>query len=215
MEGKIVKFSPKLDAGGNHETYNGTRGLLYKFNMTMLINGTEETGECNSNRPDPSWVVGDNYSFERRVQGAQGQYIHYSALKNMSKPFVPKSGSSFSNPIDKLAFAKQKALEAAMHALPVFWADKETLKSYTHNIYTIPAVKLFGHIVRTNLEKDIWLNIAALNAVTEKLEVGLTLENVPDATKGIKAIDCWIMELDNFRKMYDVILDDDNHVKPN
>ena len=44
MEGKIVKFSPKADAGGNHETYNGTRGLLYKFNMTMLINGTEETG---------------------------------------------------------------------------------------------------------------------------------------------------------------------------
>ena len=133
----------------------------------------------------------------------------------MSKPYVPKSGSSFSNPIDKLAFAKQKALEAAMHALPVFWADKETFKSYAHNIYMVPAVKLFGHIVRTNLEKDIWLNIAALNAVTEKLEVGLTLENVPDAAKGIKAIDCWIMELDYFRKMYDVVLDDDNHVKPN
>jgi len=215
MEGKIIKFSPKLDAGGNHETYNGTRGLLYKFNMTMLINGTEETGECNSNRADPSWVVGDNYSFERRVQGAQGQYIHYSALKNMSKPFVQKSGNSFSNPIDKLAFAKQKALEAAMHALPVFWADKETLKSYTHKNYVIPAIKMYGHVVRTNIEKDIWLNIAALNSVTEKLEVGLTLENDPDAAKGIKAIDCWIMELDNFRKIFDTILNDDNNVKPN
>lgn len=209
MEGKLIKFTPKVDPGGNHETFNGTRGILYKFNVTMLVNGTEETAECNSNTTNPKWIVGDTYEFDRRVNGAQGQFIKYTGMKNISKPFVPKSsggGSQFGNPADKLSFAKQKALECAMHALPVFWADPETLKSYSHTVYVMPAIKLFKHIIHTNLEKDIWLNIAALNSVTEKLEVGLKLQYEPDKAKEVKAIDCWIMELDYFRKIFDEIL---------
>ena len=132
----------------------------------------------------------------------------------MSKPYVPKVVVLLVIPLINLPLLSRK-LRGCNACITCLWADKETLKSYTHKNYVIPAIKMYGHVVRTNIEKDIWLNIAALNAVTEKLEVGLTLENVPDAAKGIKAIDCWIMELDNFRKIFDTILNDDNNVKPN
>lgn len=88
MQSKLKSFSKKMN-GSVHETFQGQKGLLYKFNAVME-NGDE--GGLNSTKSDPSWQVGAEYIYDKETN-AQG----YTNLKNFKKvdsqPFTGSSNS--------------------------------------------------------------------------------------------------------------------------
>lgn len=195
MQGKLVKFVPRLQQGSNvQEVFNGKNGMLYKFNITFSINGTEETGEYSSTKETPSWKIGEDYTFNREVRGQQGQFIVYKEMKPVNQQFnAPRSGGSKGGGIE---FARQKALECAAAATPSFWCSEDNKINLKPDIYTSPAKAFFKAITETGQEADIWLNIAALNAVVARVD---RVEDMK-TPEGIKVIDHWINEMKEMRK---------------
>jgi len=187
MEGKLLSFSPKM-VNGIQETFNGKNGILYKFIVTMEINGTPEVGESSSNKTTPSWKVGNNFSFERSVAGQQGQFINYKGLKDLTNPFVP-GAAGVNKSKGGIDFARQKALECAYHATSSFWChDPNKDKNYKPNLYNIPAEIFYDNIIKSGDENDIWKGIAALNALVERVD---RVEPIMPM-EGVKLIDSWL-----------------------
>lgn len=182
MQGKLLSISPKMKEGVQ-ETYTGKNGLLYIHVVTMEINGTPEVGDANSKSTSPPWKTGDNYSFERAVNGAQGQFIHYSKLENLTNPkpaFVPGGGGG--GKAGGIEFAKQKAAECAYHATAIFWSNPVNKVQFKAEIYHGPTTVFYKHIVETGVEKDIWLNIAAFNALCDRSEKVYHLDHIEGLT---------------------------------
>jgi len=208
LQGKLISFSPKMN-GAVQDTYSGTNGLLYKFVLVMEINGTEEKGDANAKSTSPSWKTGDIYSFERKVNGQQGQFISYSKLENVSNPKQVYSGKNSSGGIE---FAKQKAAECAYHATACFWADPDNKQHFKQEIYHGPTTVFYQHIVETGIEKDIWLNIAALNALVDRSEKVYRIM----AVKGKKHIDLWLEAADKIKQIMILLINpNDSNAKPN
>ena len=204
VQGKLISFSPKM-VNGVQETYAGTNGLLYIFDTVFEINGTQDMGKCNSKSTTPPWKIGDVYSFERKVSGAQGQYINYSKLENVSNPKPAYTGGSGGGTKGGgLTFAKQKARECSYHAGVTFWCSGENKHGLTDINYSAPANAFYNAIVSTGLEADIWLNIAALNALVEKVDRVQDLLK-PEDYKG-HTIDYWIEEMGKMRKDFESLL---------
>jgi len=202
MQAKLVKFEPRLIQGtNNQETFNGRNGMLYKFNITFNINGTDEVGEYSSSKETPSWKTGEDYTFERTVRGQQGQFIVYKDIKSVNQQFnAPRTGGGKSGGID---FARQKALECASAATPSFWCSENNKDNLKPDIYTSPAKAFFKAITETGQEADIWLNIAALNAVVARVD---RVEDM-QTPEGVKVIDHWISEMKKMRiELFDAIL---------
>jgi hypothetical protein len=176
MQGKLVSFTAKLN-NGVHETYDGQKGTLYKFNITLDCNGTQIVGTANSTKQQPSWKVGEEYTFEKKeTVTTTGTYVNIKGLKALNSSFNPNSGKQ-SNP----TFVIQKALECAITSSTLFFELNPTIVSLD-NINALRD-KMYNYIVKDKEEKQRWIRISSLKAALEyhraipnpQLEEGVTL----------------------------------------
>ena len=114
--GKLVSFVPLMN-GNVQATYESDKGKYWKFTVTFNSNGANDTGTAMSKDESPKWKIGDEYSYERNVSGASGQYVNFKSLKNLSNPFVPGGGSKGPSP----EFGVQKAFECAVECTLKFF----------------------------------------------------------------------------------------------
>ena len=100
---KLTAFEPSKDKHGNHKTFEGGFGTLWKFIVTF-DNG--DKGEASSSRESPSWKIGDEFSYELCVNGV------FSNIRNMT-------------PVNKSFVRKSKTLEDWQ-----FYAAQRLMKAY-------------------------------------------------------------------------------------
>lgn len=199
----IKSFGPKM-TDGVHETYNGSNGLLYKFLMTVITDGKEETGEVNSNKVSPSWKLGPVYTMERVTRGQTGQFISYSKLNNTeapatgggSKPYGGGGGKK-----DTMAFAKQKLVEGAYMVATRFWQSVENhdpIHVITKAEHFDATAKVFAKwLLSFTDEQGMWYSLSALTIVSER-DMVLPIQPV----EGKKLVDVWIEEANKQRELF-------------
>lgn len=163
MEQGILKsFVPKMDANGAQEVYVGDKGTNYKFTVVLENNGIATTGTAMSNKTQPSWKIGDEYSYEKTVSGASGQYVNIKTLKNLSNPFVP-GGSKGPSP----EFGVQKAFECALECTFKFFELNPDIYSQVAEDAVINKMWLF---MLEGTENRRWINMSAMRLSLLKLQ---------------------------------------------
>lgn len=198
MQGKLISFEPKI-YNGVQETFAGSKGTLYKFNVTMEYDGKQETGVYSSTKQQPSWKVGEEYTFEKSVGGQQGQFINYKNMKSLDSQ---QFNGSFKKSGGGIAFAKQKALEASMSINPTFWCADANKNNFKDEVYLTPSKVIYEHITKSNNEQEIWTYVAAIKMLVDYAD------RVKDIVvpEGTKALDYWKMLLDKFKIEFETIL---------
>ena len=163
MKGKLVAFTPKLNNGA-HETYQGEKGLLYKFVVTFNTNGVDVTGTANSSKQQPSWKVGEEYNYdERRNTSSQGTvYISFSGIKSVNA--TPFSGKK-TDP----TFIIQKAFECAVECSIKFW--NVNIDTYREEYLDAMINDVFERIMKRDKENERWAYISAIRLATLKYEL--------------------------------------------
>jgi len=163
MKGKLVAFTPKLN-NGVQETYQGEKGLLYKFVVTFNTDGADVIGTANSSKQTPSWKVGDEYTYEeRRNTSSQGTvYISFSGIKSVNAtPF----GGKKSDP----SFIIQKGFECAVECAVKFW--NINLDTFKPEYLDAMINSIFERIMKLEKENERWAYISAIRLATLKYEL--------------------------------------------
>ena len=195
-KGTLKSFEKKM-RDGVHDVYDGANGRLYKFNVVFTIDGTDTSGECNSNKEAPSWKVGQKYQFEVNING---QYTNFKGLKALDENGAVKTGGggggnwkgrSSAPSANKMEFAVQKAVECAYTTTYHFWSlvikNDPTKKPADFGVYKMPVSHFLGFLMGEMNENAIWLRIAAMNALCQRSEIIFT-ECPPDK----KMVNVWI-----------------------
>ena len=79
-QGVLKSIEPKME-NGVHGTFQGDKGLNYKFTISLDDKDVITTGTAMSSKIQPSWKIGDLYSYEKTIAGASGQYINIKVLR--------------------------------------------------------------------------------------------------------------------------------------
>jgi hypothetical protein len=161
-QGKLVSFVP-LMVNGAHATYVGDRGTNYKFTIELNNNGIMTKGTAMSNKTTPSWKIGDEYSYEKTVSGAEGQYVNIKGLKNLSNPFTPGGGGKGPSP----EFGVQKAYECALECTFKFFELNPDLYTEAAEGAVINKMWLF---ILEGTENRRWINMSAMRLSLLKLQ---------------------------------------------
>lgn len=161
MQGKLKSFVALKDANGTHVTYTSDKGTYYKFTNTFDCNGEIVTGTAMSKNQQPTWKINDEYSFEKKVSGEQGQYVNISGMKSLTSTFG--GGAKQSNP----SFHIQKAIEAAYECACAYF-ELNPEHSSIENINKLYA-SLYTFIITPKDEPTRWLNISGLRAAIQTL----------------------------------------------
>lgn len=211
MKGKLISFEPKVTSDGSQEVFNGNNGPLYKFWVVMEFNGANEKGEASSSKTNPSWTVGKEYTFDRTVNGRDGQFITYRSLKAVDMPqrggYSGGGGGSFAPKRDYLAFAKQKAIECCYRVVGSLWMWNDNMAVYKDEYYTSPIPVFLNTILSKGNESDIWLMIAAYDALIEKVK---TVGIVPSTDPNEKPAITWVKEAEKLFNEIKKYVDDSN-----
>lgn len=215
MKGKLVSFEPKTSQDGSQEVFNGNNGTLYKFWVVMEFNGATEKGEASSSKTTPSWVVGKEYNFDRTVNGRDGQFISYRSMKPADAPPMRSSGGYSGGGAPKkdyLAFAKQKAIECSYRVIGSFWIWGDNKKLYTEERYTKPAAIFLQSILAKGNESDIWLMIAAYDALLIKVS---TVGIMSSADPKELPVTTWVKEAEQLFTEFKQHVNDSNNTVNN
>lgn len=165
MEQGILKIiEPKME-NGVHGTFQGSQGLNYKFTISLDNNGLITTGTAMSSKVQPSWKIGDLYSYEKTVAGASGQFTNIKALKNLSNPFTPGGGSKGPSP----EFGVQKAFECAIECALKFFELNPDIYSQQVEDAVINKMWLF---ILEGTDSRRWINMSAMRLSLLKMQVG-------------------------------------------
>lgn len=163
-QGKLKSFAP-LMVNNVHATYVGDKGTNYKFTVELENNGVITKGTAMSNKQQPSWKIGDEYSYEKNISGAEGQYTNIKTLKNLTNPFTPGGGSKGPSP----EFGVQKAFECAVECtLKFFELNPDVYKEDSEE-------KLLNNIwlwILNGSESRRWINMSALRLSLLKMQAG-------------------------------------------
>ena len=162
--GKLVSFVPLMN-GNIQATYESDKGKYWKFTVTFNNNGTTDTGTAMSKDESPKWKIGDEYSYERNVSGASGQYVNFKGLKNLSNPFTPGSGSKGPSP----EFGVQKAFECAVECTLKFFELNPDIYSQAAEDSVLN--KMWLHILDGS-ESLRWINMSAMRLALLKMQAG-------------------------------------------
>lgn len=165
MEQGIFKSFVPLMVNGAHATYVGDRGTNYKFTVELENNGTITKGTAMSNKQQPSWKIGDLYSYEKTISGAEGQYINIKSLKNLSNPFTPGGGSKGPSP----EFGVQKAFECAVECTLKFFELNPDIYSQAAEDSVLNKMWLF---ILDGTESRRWINMSAMRLSLLKMQAG-------------------------------------------
>jgi hypothetical protein len=160
MKGKLVAFTPKLN-NGVHETYQGQKGLLYKFTVTFNCNGTDRIGTANSTKQSPSWKVGDEYTFDETSKEFNGStYINFSGIKSVDAAGF--TGQKKSDP----AFILQKCFECAVECSFSFFEVNTSIYKEESESQLIGT--FYDFIVSHKEESERWSALTALRLAVGK-----------------------------------------------
>ena len=162
--GKLVSFVPLMN-GNIQATYESDKGKYWKFTVTFNSNGANDTGTAMSKDESPKWKIGDEYSYERNVSGASGQYVNFKSLKNLSNPFVPGGGSKGPSP----EFGVQKAFECAVECTLKFFELNPDIYSQAAEDSVLN--KMWAYILDGS-ESRRWINMSAMRLSLLKMQVG-------------------------------------------
>jgi hypothetical protein len=160
MKGKLISFVPKI-VNGAQETYTGQNGVLYKFVVTFETDGNNVIGTANSSKQQPSWKVGEEYTYEetRNTSSTGTVYITFKNIKNLNAaPF----GQKKSDP----TFVVQKAFECAVECSITFWDIN--IDTFTSDALDAMISTCFERIMKFEKENEKWAYISALRLATFK-----------------------------------------------
>ena len=161
-QGKLKSFVA-LMVNGAHATYVGDRGTNYKFTVELENNGVVTKGTAMSNKQQPSWKIGDEYSYEKTVSGAEGQYTNIKTLKNLSNPFTPGGGSKGPSP----EFGVQKAFECAVECTLKFFELNQEIYSQVAEDSVLNKMWLY---ILEGSESRRWINMSAMRLSLLKMQ---------------------------------------------
>lgn len=159
MQGKLISFTAKVN-NGIHESYTGSNGTLYKFNVTMDVNGTQITGTAMSKNTQPNWKLNEVYTFDEKISGQNGQYRNFSNMK----PINGFNGQKKSDPKFVLQKCFEGALECAFNFMKVTKSpyDDKALDGLSN---------LFWNTVINGNEQRRWINLSTLRLAIQKIEI--------------------------------------------
>ena len=163
-QGVLKSIEPKME-NGVHGTFQGDKGLNYKFTISLDDKGVITTGTAMSSKIQPSWKIGDLYSYEKTIAGASGQYINIKGLKNLSNPFVPGGGSKGPSP----EFGVQKAFECAVECTLKFFELNPDIYSQAAEDSVLN--KMWAYILDGS-ESRRWINMSAMRLSLLKMQAG-------------------------------------------
>ena len=118
-----------------------------------------------SNKTTPSWKIGDEYSYEKTISGASGQYINIKSLKNLSNPFTPGGGSKGPSP----EFGVQKAFECAVECTLKFFELNPDIYSQAAEDSVFNKMWLY---ILDGSENRRWINMSAMRLSLLKMQAG-------------------------------------------
>ena len=150
---------------GVHGTFQGDKGLNYKFTISLDDKGVITTGTAMSSKIQPSWKIGDLYSYEKTVAGASGQYINIKGLKNLTNPFTPGGGSKGPSP----EFGVQKAFECAVECTLKFFELNPDIYSQAAEDSVLNKMWLY---ILDGTESRRWINMSAMRLSLLKMQAG-------------------------------------------
>ena len=150
---------------GVHGTFQGDKGLNYKFTISLDDKGVITTGTAMSSKIQPSWKIGDLYSYEKTIAGASGQYINIKGLKNLTNPFTPGGGSKGPSP----EFGVQKAFECAVECTLKFFELNPDIYSQAAEDSVLN--KMWAYILDGS-ESRRWINMSAMRLSLLKMQAG-------------------------------------------
>ena len=166
MEKGILKsFVAKNDANGVQETWVNDGKTNYKFTIEFHKDAVVTIGTCMSNKQQPSWKIGDEYSYEKNVSGASGQYINIKSLKNLTNPFTPGGGSKGPSP----EFGVQKAFECAVECTLKFFELNPDIYSQAAEDSVLNKIWLY---ILDGSESRRWINMSAMRLSLLKMQAG-------------------------------------------
>lgn len=163
-QGKLKSFVA-LIINGTHATYVGDKGTNYKFTVELEKNGVITKGTAMSNKQQPSWKIGDEYSYEKTISGAEGQYTNIKSLKNLSNPFTPGGGSKGPSP----EFGVQKAFECAVECTLKFFELNPDIYSQAAEDSVLNKMWLY---ILDGSESRRWINMSAMRLSLLKMQAG-------------------------------------------
>mgnify|MGYP007069468270 CR=1 FL=1 len=162
MEQGIFKsFEAKMN-NGVQETWINDNKTNYKFTVSLEDKGVVTTGTAMSNKTQPSWKIGDLYSYEKTVSGANGQYINIKGLKNLTNPFTP-GGAKGPSP----EFGIQKAFECALECTFKFFELNPDIYNKAAEDAVINKMWLF---MLEGTESRRWINMSSMRLSLLKLQ---------------------------------------------
>jgi len=163
MEQGILKSFTALIINGAHATYVGDRGTNYKFTVELENNGVITKGTAMSSKQQPLWKIGDNYSYEKTISGAEGQYTNIKSLKSLSNPYT--SGGKGPSP----EFGVQKAFECAVECTLKFFELNPDIYSQAAEDSVLNKIWLF---ILDGTESRRWINMSAMRLSLLKMQAG-------------------------------------------
>jgi hypothetical protein len=162
-QGKLKSFVPLLASDGTQQTYVSDKGTNYKFTVEFHNADVVTIGTAMSNKTQPSWKIGDEYSYEKTVSGANGQYINIKGMKNLTNPFTPGGGSKGPSP----EFGVQKAFECAIECTLKFFELNPDI--YSQQAEDSVLNKIWAFIL-DGTESRRWINMSAMKLSLLKMQ---------------------------------------------
>lgn len=162
QQGKLISFTP-LMTNGVHETYSGKNGLLYKFNMVIEGTPANVMGVVNSTRQQPSWKIGEEYTYEVVVNG---NFTNIRSLKLLDAPTGYSGGGGGFQKRDT-TFVVQKCFEASVECAIAFFElnqDYYTSQEIEDKLIS----RIFNHLIEGE-EQRRWINISAMRLSISKM----------------------------------------------
>lgn len=137
-QSKMKSFEKRM-TNGVHDTFQGGKGLLYKFTVTFE-NG--DTGGANSTKSEPSWKIGDEYTYEKSVTG---NYTNFKGMKKVEQGGGYSGGGN--SKANDPEYQRQQTFIWAIHN------TNEYLKMVIEREYELAEDK------RTAFNKDVFLGL--------------------------------------------------------
>lgn len=107
MEANLKSFEPLMN-NGNHDSYIGQHGTMWKFTMEFE-DGTK--GNAQSPKQQPSWKIGDTYIFD--VVENNG-YKNIKGMKPKDSNFNNGGGGKKENPLTQQLIIAQSSCDKAI-----------------------------------------------------------------------------------------------------
>lgn len=154
----ILKSFTPLIVNNQHSTYQGKNGLLYKFTVVFEDEGVQTTGTANSTKQQPSWKIGDKYTYESTTNNG---YVNIKNIKPVEDKFTPKSNPTFV--IQKCFEGAYESVFKFFKTFPEHYKDQATEEKFVSMIY--------NWIMQESDEQKRWIRNTAIKLAVEKLSI--------------------------------------------